>query len=108
VIRKTSWGSTEYRRLGYIDWHVNYKTDVTPNYANPSASVLAPAAGSGGTIDATVKGVGVSGHWEGLRQRPARHEDHQSEELSADGRGGVIASPRRGLPPRPTPQRPGP
>jgi hypothetical protein len=59
VIRKRSWGSTEYRRLGYIDWHVNYKSDVTPNYGNPSAGAVQPGNGSGGTITATVKGVGV-------------------------------------------------
>ena len=54
VIRKKSWSSTAYRRLGYIDWKVKYKSTV-----NPTTQAVAPSGSSGGEITSTVKGVGL-------------------------------------------------
>jgi hypothetical protein len=59
IIRKKSWSSTAYRRLGYIDWTVDYKSTVTPDVANPQNSTVTPSGNSGGRISATVLGVGV-------------------------------------------------
>ncbi|MGH2634526.1 MAG: hypothetical protein ACRDG3_14070 [Tepidiformaceae bacterium] len=59
VIRKRAWAKARYRRLGYVDWKVSYKTTVTPNQAAPASSVIAPGANAGGRITNTVKGAGV-------------------------------------------------
>ncbi|MGP0033623.1 MAG: hypothetical protein ACLP4R_03455 [Solirubrobacteraceae bacterium] len=59
VIRRKSWSSTAYRRLGYIDWKVKYKSSVTPDVNDPPNSTVAPGSGSGGQVTPAVKGVGV-------------------------------------------------
>jgi hypothetical protein len=59
IIRKKSWSSTDYRRLGYIDWTVDYESNVTPDQNTPANSVVTPGGNSGGHVDAPVKGVGV-------------------------------------------------
>jgi hypothetical protein len=46
-------------RLGYIDWKVDYGTDVTFNKANPAASVVTPTGDSGGEIIGVNEGFGV-------------------------------------------------
>ena len=59
VIRKKSWSSTDYRRLGYIDWSVDLKSTVTPDTVNPQNGQVVGSGNSGGQVTATVRGVGV-------------------------------------------------
>jgi hypothetical protein len=59
VIRKNSWSSTDYRRLGYVDWTANHKSKITPDTANPANGQVVGGGSSGGQITAKVKGVGV-------------------------------------------------
>ncbi len=73
VIRKKSWSSTSYRRLGYIDWTVNYKSTV-----NPHNATVAPAGSSGGRRSSPVKGVGVYLPVTGAESANTSLEDHVS------------------------------
>lgn len=78
VIRKKSWSSTAYRRLGYVDWTVNYKSTVTPDQANPENGAVAPGGSSGGRVSSPVKGVGVYLPVTGAESANTSLEDHVS------------------------------
>jgi hypothetical protein len=59
VQEKGTTGFFGMHRLGYIDWKVDYGTDITFNKANPAASVVTPTADSGGKIIGVNEGFGV-------------------------------------------------
>ena len=59
VQEKGTTGFMGMHRLAYIDWKVDYGTDVTYNSANPAASVVTPTGESGGKITQISDGFGA-------------------------------------------------
>lgn len=59
VQEKGTTGFFGMHRLGYIDWKVDYGTDITYNKANPGASVVTPTADSGGKVIGINEGPGI-------------------------------------------------
>jgi hypothetical protein len=59
VQKRGTTGFMGMHRLGYIDWKVDYGTDVTYNNANPAASIVTPTANSGGQIIGVHEGPGL-------------------------------------------------
>ena len=59
VQKKGTTGFLGMHRLGYVDWKVDYGTDITYNKGNPAASVVTPTANSGAQIIGTNEGPGV-------------------------------------------------
>ncbi|MGH9077879.1 MAG: hypothetical protein ACRDY0_10590, partial [Acidimicrobiales bacterium] len=45
-------------RMNYVDWNVDYGTDITPDYKNPAASVVTPTTG-GAKVTAVEQGTGL-------------------------------------------------
>ena len=58
VQEKGTTGFMGMHRLAYIDWKVDYGTDITYNQADPTASIVTPTGESGGTITAISEGAG--------------------------------------------------
>jgi hypothetical protein len=59
VQEKGTTGFFGMHRLGYIDWKVDYGTDITFNKANPAASVVTPTGDGGGQIIGINEGPGI-------------------------------------------------
>lgn len=59
VQEKGTTGFFGMHRLGYIDWKVDYGTDITYKKANPASSVVTPIANSGGKIIGINEGPGI-------------------------------------------------